>query len=60
MWYLAVSAADMYHLCVSTINCTGKNVSSASLTSLSTALDGADGGKYMCSKDVRPGENNFL
>jgi len=57
--YLSVSGAELYRLCLSTINCTGKNVSSASLTSLSIALDGADGNKFLCSEDARPRENTF-
>ena len=54
MW--SVSVAEVYYWCVSTINCTGKNMSK----DLLLALGEADANMLMCSKELRPSKNNFL
>ena len=53
MW--SVSLSEVYYWCVNTINCTGKNASK----DLLLALGEADANMYLCSKELRPGENNF-
>ena len=56
MPYLAVSAAELHYKCVHTINCTARNTS---LPGLINALDNADGNKFVCSNNSRPGESSF-
>ena len=47
--------SEVYNLCLRTINCTGKNISS----DLSMALGVANASMYVCSKDLRPSEKRF-
>ena len=46
------SASDIYYRCVNAINCTRKSMSD----NLLWALDIADANMYLCSKELRPGE----
>ena len=50
-----VSASKVYYWCLSAINCTGKNMSGGLLY----ALGQADAYMYICSKELRPSENQF-
>jgi len=54
LWFVRASYA--YYQCVNTIDCTGKTVP----TDLLIALGEADANMYLCSKDIRPGENRMF
>jgi len=54
MWF--VSGSELYYDCINTINCTGQNMSE----DLLLALGKTDAQMYLCSKELRPSENNFL
>jgi len=54
MWF--VSASRQYYHCVNTINCTGQNMSQ----NLLIALGDADANMFLCSKALRPGEENTI
>jgi len=51
-----ISASEVYYWCLDAINCTGKNMSD----DLLWALGVADANKYLCSKDIRPSEQQFF
>jgi len=54
MW--SVSTSEVYYWCINAINCTGQNTSK----DLLLALGEADANMYLCSEELRPGENEFL
>jgi len=53
---LSVSVSGVYYWCINAINCTGKNMSK----DLLLAFGEADANMYLCSKELRPCENNIV
>jgi len=51
--YLVVSASADHYSCLKPLNCTGKNMYESVLRTLGKA----DANNYLCSKDLRPGQD---